>query len=377
MKIYILVFTTFVFTLYAGYSRPPKCQPLSADIHNETLTKLQKETCEKLNAPGAVLYVRFPDGSIWKKAYGLASIDDSGSQKIETDMQFRIASVTKTFIGSAILQLVGENRFHLNDNMEKLLPGFLNYGEKITVKMLLNHSSAIPDYATTDEFTDKWVENFTYNWSKEELFGFIKNEDLLDKPGHEGYYSNSNYYLLGLLIEKYSQKSLPEYLKDKIFDPIGLTNTYFPTTDKLGGKYADGYFDFNENGLFESNEVVTDQNPSAIWAAGMIVSDIHDLSLWIDELFTGTLITPQLQKIRLDMNMQLHGAPEFVKMGLAVASIDGAEGHTGAIPGFTSVLFRYKGADIIALSNCFHTKKDMGSVAETLLQKVKTQILDK
>lgn len=146
--------------------------------------------------------------------------------------------------------------------------------------------------------------------------------------------------------------------------------------NELSGKYAHGYFDFNENGQFESNEAVTAQNPSAIWAAGMIVSDIHDLSLWIDELFNGTLITPQLQKIRLDMSMQLHGAPEFVKMVLAIATIDNAKGHTGAIPGFTSVLFRYKGADIIALSNCFHTKEGMWSVAETLLQKVRTQILD-
>lgn len=377
MKRPLLLFATLVFTLYSGYSNPPKCEPLLAAVHNEALTTLQKETCEKLNAPGAVLYVRFPDGSVWNKAYGFASIGNSGSQKLETDMQFRIASVSKTFIGSAILQLVGENKFQLNDNMEKLLPGFLDYGEKITVKMLLNHSSAIPDYATTDEFQEQWTEDLTYNWSKKELFDFIKNEDLLDKPGHEGYYSNSNYYLLGMLIEKYSQKSLPEYLKNNIFDPIRLSNTYFPTADDLGGKYADGYFDFNENGLFESNEVVTTQSPSALWAAGMIVSDIHDLSLWIDELFTGTLITPQLQKLRLDMNMQLHGAPEFVKTGLAIATIDNAKGHTGAIPGFTSVLFRYKGADIIALSNCFHTKDGMGSVAETLLEEVRTQILDK
>ena len=76
------------------------------------------------------------------------------------------------------------------------------------------------------------------------------------------------------------------------------------------------------------------------------------------------------------MNIQLHGAPEYVKTGLAIATIDGAEGHTGAIPGFTSVLFRYKGTDIIALSNCFHTKEGMGSVAETLLQKVKSEIVD-
>lgn len=377
MKFPLLFSAALAFTLYSGYSRPPKCEPLLAAVHNEALTTLQRETCDKLNAPGAVLYVRFPDGSVWKKAYGLASIGNSGSQRIETDMQFRIASVTKTFIGSAILQLIGDNKFQLNDNMEELLPGFLDYGDKITIKMLLNHSSAIPDYATTDEFTDKWVENFTYNWSKEELFDFIKNEDLLDTPGHEGYYSNSNYYLLGMLIEKYSQKTLPEYLKENIFDPIGLTNTYFPTTNELSGKYAYGYFDFNENGLFESNEAVTAQSPSAIWAAGMIVSDIHDLSLWIDELFTGTLITPQLQKVRLDMNMQLHGAPEFVKTGLAIASIDNAKGHTGAIPGFTSIVFRYKGADIIALSNCFHTKEGMGSVAETLFEKVRTQILDK
>lgn len=180
-----------------------------------------------------------------------------------------------------------------------------------------------------------------------------------------------------MIIEKFSKKRLDIYLKDEIFNKLGMSDTYFPTENYLTGNYAHGYFDQNENGYFEKEEDVTSQNPSAIWASGMIVSNVHDLSIWIDELFRGSLIGEKLQKERLKFDMHLNGAPDFVNLGLGIANIDNAIGHTGALPGFTSVLFRYKSTDIIALSNCFHTKSEMGSVAEKLLESVRSRVIDK
>ena len=372
---FLLLF--FIALSYINYGSLTYCNPRLAEAYSEELAKLQKETCDELNAPGAVLYVRFKDGSVWNHAYGYAVIDGDKSKKLNSDMQFRIASVTKTFIATAILKLVGEKKFLLDDSVDKLLPGLVNFKKKITVEMLLDHSSAIPDYATTDKFTEKYINNFSYNWSAGELFDFIKNYELLDDPGREGYYSNTNYYILGMLIEKYSQKPLHQYLKENIFNPLGLKNTYFPIENELNGNFSKGYFDFNNDGKFDKNEAVDSQNPSAIWASGMIVSNVHDLSIWINELFHGTLTKPELQKKRLFINKKYHGAPDFVKIGLGIANIDGAVGHTGAIPGFTSIIFRYKGADIIVLSNCFHTKEGMGSVAEKIFENVKTKVIDK
>ncbi|MDD2466455.1 MAG: serine hydrolase [Desulfobulbus sp.] len=363
--------------LCLAFFQTGECKLDYAKVYSDELTKIQKEISKELNAPGDVLYVKFPDGSVWVKAFGLAELGNIKNNSVNLNMQFRIASVTKTFIGTAILQLVKNNKFKLDDSMSVLFPGLIKYENLITVRMLLNHSSGIKDYATSDEFTEIYVNDFNKSWEFNELYKFIDKDTFQGTPGGEAYYSNTNYYLLGMIIEKFSKTSLDKYLKQEIFDKLGMNSTYFPTTNDLKGNFAHGYFDRNENGSFGEDEDVSSQNPTAIWAAGMVVSTVKDLSIWIDELFNGSLIGNDLQKERFKINTHLNGAPDFVNIGLGIAEIDQAIGHTGAIPGFTSVLFRYKGADIIALSNCFHTRSEMGSVAEKLLENVKSKVVDK
>ncbi len=377
MKTYFKIIPIITILLCLAFFQTGECKLDYANIYSDELTKIQEEISKKLNAPGDILYIKFQDGSTWVQAFGLQKLGNKNEKIINVNMQFRIASVTKTFIGTAILQLVKNNKFKLDDRLEYLLPGIIKKGNLITVRMLLNHSSGLQDYATDDEFTEIYINDFNKSWPSEELFKFIENDDLQGTTGGEAYYSNTNYYLLGMIIEKFSGMSLDKYLKQEIFAKLGMNDTYFPTTNELKGNFAHGYFDRNENGHFEEDEDVSSQNPTAIWAAGMIVSTVHDLSIWIDELFNGSLIGNDLQKERFKFNTHLNGAPDFVNMGLGIAEIDRAIGHTGAIPGFTSVLFRYKGADIIALSNCFHTKSEMGSVAEKLLENVKSKVIDK
>jgi D-alanyl-D-alanine carboxypeptidase len=327
-------------------------------------------TVTSTNGPGGVLVVRFADGSLLKTAYGNATL--AGTKKMslgadwETDSvlsvpmnptdRFRIGSVTKTFVGTANLILVGEGSLSLDDTLETVLPGVYSKGNQVTVRQLLNHSSAIPDYTATDEFADVYIDDLEHVWTKAELIDLVDDAELLDVPGRKGYYSNTNYLFLGMIIERLSSgRTLEEFLAERIFEPLGLANTSFPTANTIQGAHAAGYFDYNENGRFEPDEKATNQSPTAIWAAGMIVSTPEDLLVWLDELMTGTLLTPHLQAERMKMNIPMVGAPDGVYLGLGIADLMGPIGHTGAVAGYTTNIFRYKGVDFVTYSNGYHT----------------------
>ena len=330
------------------------------------------------NGPGGVLLVRFTDNSIWRGAYGNAYLDETAPGAMNTTDRFRIGSVTKTFIGTAILLLVKDGLINLDDTVERLLPGAYSHGNEVTVRQLLNHSSAIPNYTNTDAFEDIYYSNNLADrehvWTHEELITLIDNEDLLDVPGREGYYSNTNFILLGMIIEKFTGTTIDQYLYQNIFAPLELKDTYFPTQTAIVGTHTDGYFDFNENGKFEADEMTTDQSPTAIWAAGAIISTPDDLLTWLDELMTGTLLTPELQNIRMQMTIPYHDAPAGVDLGLAVANILGPVGHTGAVIGYTTYMFRYQDVDFVTYANGFHTTNSSDDIAKVIFENAKDAV---
>ncbi len=346
----------------------------AANENSATLEKLLKETVDEHKVPGAAMLIRFGDGSIWEDSYGFANIANTEIDPMTTGKQFRIGSVSKTFIGTSILILVKEGKINLSDTIETLMPGLLAHGSEITLEMVLDQTSAIPNYTATDGFVDIYYYNPTYSWTHEEIYSLFKDAPLLDVPGNKSYYSNSNYYLLGSIIEKYSGMSLDRFLQEKVFLPLNMKDTYFPTENDLQEDYAHGYLDVNQDGLFTEDEDYSSQSPKAIWAAGGIVSTIEDLLLWSDELFTGTLLNEELQAQRMIIDKQMAGAPEGVNYGLGIANLFGAVGHTGAVAGYSTILFRYNNATFIAFGNGYATTGEKGLIAEALFEKVKTAL---
>ncbi|MGD9949040.1 MAG: serine hydrolase domain-containing protein [Desulfobulbus sp.] len=133
----------FISAIFIAFFNVGNCEEEFAKKYDKDLTEIQQEISKKLNAPGDILYVKFPDKSVWVKGYGLSCLDKEKHESIDVKMKFRIASVTKTFIGTSVLQLVKQDKFTLNDTIEKLIPRLIEYGNLITVRMLLNHSSSI------------------------------------------------------------------------------------------------------------------------------------------------------------------------------------------------------------------------------------------
>ncbi|MEU4836064.1 serine hydrolase domain-containing protein [Streptosporangium sp. NPDC023615] len=222
-------------------------------------------------SPGAVVHVR-DDGRIREAAAGFADLDARTPMRV--DHRFRIASVTKTFTATIVLQLVRERRLTLGDTLGKLLPGVLPGTDRVTVEQLLTHTSGIPDYLTDSRFTDVVVDGgqYTRDWPPRELLGYG------GKPGKRGVnrYSNSNFILLGMIIEKVTGQSYPEALSERVTGPLRLRDTELPR-DLLPGRLARG-----RQGDGPGSTTV---NSSIFWAAGGLVSTTRDVGTLYEALF--------------------------------------------------------------------------------------------
>lgn len=352
---------------------PTPSSILSSEEYNEELTEILQTTFHSATVPGVTLLVSFHDGSTWKMAVGAASLEPTRSLPMDVDMRFRIGSVTKTMTATSILMLVDQGKLSLQDTVESILPGLIAHGDEITVENLLSHSSRLINYTALEEFFLTSLENPEYPWTRTRIVDLFKDKPLIPElPENDCFYSNSNYYLLGMIIEKISGISLSGFMETMLFTPLGMTNTCLPEQNDISGNYADGYMDLNGNGTFEVTEKRTSQNPMAPWSAGAVISTVPDLYIWLNELMTGSLLSESLQKKRMAFNWHWKDAPVNVKYGLGVMNIDGLTGHSGTIDGYQTIMMDYKGNGIITYTNGLYLSGDAPDVTGIILNRVAT-----
>jgi D-alanyl-D-alanine carboxypeptidase len=262
--------------------------------------------------------------------------------------RFRIASITKTFTGTLVLMLVDEGKLTLEDPINKYVAGIPS-GEKITMRMLLNHSSGIYDCDDDDAFFQEVLTHPLKQWTPRQVVDVALKHPPYFPPGQGYHYSNTDSILLGMVIEKVTGRKVEALFKTEIFDKLGLKDTLFPTGPRIPGLHAHGYS--GEPGKFED---VTLMNMSWDWTAGGVVSNLYDLKAWAKELTDPQLISAAMQQERL----QLVGVAESptgvaTGYGLAISKIGDYLGHTGADPGWTSLTYRWqeKGVTVVVLMN--------------------------
>ncbi|WP_314250159.1 serine hydrolase domain-containing protein [Streptomyces kutzneri] len=288
--------------------------------------------------PGAVAYARRGERES-RTAAGLA--DTATGERARPDQRFRIASNTKSFVSTVLLQLEGEGRLSLDDSVETWLPGVVrgngNDGTAITIRKLLNHTSGIYDPTTEPEFFAPYLERHDRDYvytPREVIARAVRHEPIGSR------YSNTNYLLAGLVIEAVTQRSAPSEIHRRILAPLGLKDTSFPVTDpRIHGPHLHGYD-------LEGNDV-TRFSPSYDWTAGAMISTVGDLARFHRALFTGTLLRPAQQRELLTTVKLLDEGP----YGLGVQPVDVTCGSgpgsrvirawatNGSGPGFTSVSF--------------------------------------
>ncbi|MGK5729516.1 serine hydrolase domain-containing protein [Streptomyces sp. URMC 124] len=240
-------------------------------------------------APAALAEVRVGDQR-WSGASGMRDVRTK--QPARPGDRYRVASVTKSMVATVVMQLADEGRLKLDDPVAKHLPGVLPYKEPITLKQLLNHTSGIPDYFgdlyPTGSLDEHQKNRFRYFAPRTLVENAVK-KPLADTTGPELPYSNTNYALLGLVVEKVTGKSLGSELTRRVFRPAGMRDTSYPTvTPFLNGPHVNGYIKPENGPLFDA----TDYTPSVWGAAAAVVSTNADLNRFFRALSDGTLLSP-------------------------------------------------------------------------------------
>ncbi|MBL1084673.1 beta-lactamase family protein [Streptomyces actinomycinicus] len=317
-------------------------------------------------APGAL--ARIDDhGRTYRVAQGVA---DRGTQRVvSTDDRFRVGSVTKTFSAVVLLQLVDEHKLALDAPVNRYLPGLLP-DDRITVRHLLSHRSGLYDY-TEDMFADSVSgfeavrkKVFTYR----QLVALSLKKPRTNTPGAAYSYSNTNFVVAGLLIEKLTGQSVKTAYQNRIFAPLKLNDTFYVHPDTaIPGRYARGYLTPDKAGA----PLVDATTQTVSWAqsAGAIISSARDLDAFYGALLGGRLLSaPRLAD--MEQFVKVNGTTAY---GLGLRRRDlscgiSVYGHTGAVQGYYTYAFATKdgGRSLTAVANTSNNGKVLDTLAGAL-----------
>lgn len=266
-------------------------------------TQRAMDAIVRAGTPGITAQARDTDG-VWKSASGVGDLN-SGAPRGKDD-KFRVGSITKTFVATVLLQMEAEGRLSLDDTVERQLPGVVrgngNDGRKITVRQLLNHTSGLFDYLADEKYTEAYMGEGYLKHRYETLppekhVKVALSHKPLFKPGAKHSYSNTNYILAGLIIEKAGDRpSYEDEVRARIIRPLGLKNTSNPGDSiHLPPPSSRGY-----SKLFRSApdriDDITEMNGSQGWADGDIISTAGDLNRFYGALLRGKLLPPKQLK---------------------------------------------------------------------------------
>ncbi|MGW6916938.1 serine hydrolase domain-containing protein [Kitasatospora sp. NPDC054939] len=312
--------------------------------------------------------VRQDGRTAFRGAAGVA--DRVTGAPVPENARFRIGSVTKTFAATVVLQLVGEQRLGLDDPVERHLPGLVPNGAAITVRHLLNHTSGLynftddPRFGAAEEDLDRWLAVGRWTTYRPVDVVRIATARPARNPGTWGY-SNTNYVLLGMIIERVTGRTWVAEVERRIVQPLGLHDTSMPVTSPfIPGPHARGYQE-RPSGAAD----VTLLNPSAFGPAGAGISTTRDLVRFNQALLDGRLLRPaQLAAMKQQTDA---GEAGTYGLGLARYTTPCGEfwGLTGGIPGYgTVVMGTADGHRQLAVSlNPYHLTAATGETLDALV----------
>jgi D-alanyl-D-alanine carboxypeptidase len=345
----------------AGAASTAATTELSPEVQRAIATAVAKELTKyggKQPVPGAAVGVWVPGKGEFVKGIGYGRV--SPLEGMWHDDLFRVGSNTKTFVTTVLLQLVDEKKVHLDDTIASFDLGLAVPNERsITLRELAEMRSGIIDlYAVPGaqkESMAEWTRRTPRQW-----VALAAKQPPLFAPGAKYNYSNTNWFLLGLVIEKVTHRTIQAEIHDRILAPMNLSHTSFPTTNwGMPSPYAHGY------SLSANNEWVdesTTLSPSISWAAGAMISNMTDMKKWVKAYVTGTTNSAATQKARLTCLPTGQGNRSF---GLGVGCSAGWYGYTGGITGYNTSAYYMPatGVTIIAFVNSQREKPIPGVAA--------------
>lgn len=314
------------------------CEPPTDAAIASAADKLAAQTLAETGAVGLSVAVARHGRVILSKGYGLAEVEHD--VKATADSMFRMGSITKQFTAAAIVRLVEQGKIGLDDPIAKHVHGYNTQGREITIRHLLTHTSGIKSYTKVRRIM---VDEPEREFSRQEILDMVQNEPLEFEPGTRFEYSNTGYFLLGMVIENVSGKQYCSYLQDEFFAPLGLTRTRCDSNLEIIKGRAQGY-------TIAGDELVNDRGlaTGTSFAAGGLLASAHDLVVWADALAAGKVVSPASYKQMSTPFALAGGAVSGYGFGLFIDSLDGHARiqHGGDIFGFNAMLARFPDDDV-------------------------------
>jgi D-alanyl-D-alanine carboxypeptidase len=278
--------------------------------------------------PGAAILVARDGQVLMRKAYGAASVELG--VPLRPEHVFRLGSITKQFTAVAVLMLVDEGKVSLDDEITRFFPDYPTQGRRITVEHLLTHTSGIQSYTGMPTFMAGARRDLT----PAELIAVFRDQPMEFAPGEGWNYNNSGYALLGGIIEKVSGMSYADFIRTRIFEPLGMRNSYYETANAIIPGRVSGY-DRTPEGIIRVANWVSMTQP---YAAGSLISTVDDQLVWQRAVAEGRMLKPETWRrafspYRLnDGRNSGYGYGWFVGEAAGRPSIE----HGGDINGFSS-----------------------------------------
>jgi CubicO group peptidase (beta-lactamase class C family) len=334
----------FILFAHVAYSQLP--DRLSASVDSLIGARLSDV------APGGAVLIARKGQVIYRKAFGVSDLQSK--VPVQPDMIFRIGSITKQFTAIAILQLAEQGKIKLQDSIQVYLPDFPHKAYPITIENLLTHSSGIINF---QDIKNPAPEKVHEHYTPQQGIDYFKDEPLTFKPGSQFEYSNSNFFLLGYLIEQVTGQSFGDYIKGYLIAPAGLTHTFYLPTNPQIADLARGYTRFD--GKHWENAGL--QDPTIMYAAGGLAANADDMLKWHKALLTGKLINPDLlakacTAFKVEKGVQQYGYGWFIKELDGVKTVE----HSGSTDGYQADEMWLPDEDIyvVTLFNGFENDMD-------------------
>ena len=322
----------------------------------------------KNSYPAISAAVVFPDGLVWSGASGTA-IRMSG-KGVTTKTLFAVGSVSKTFVAAIIGRLSMAGTIGLDDPLAKYVPSFPN-AANITIRELLDHTSGIQDLF--ENLGKALAKNPGATWTAQEVLARIGPPWF--PPGQGYHYSNTDFVLLGLVIEKATGQTVAALARSMFLTPLGLNHTYLQTEEQVRGSEAHGYMAAKAPSTepadnWDGNMLPFTSEATAVGPSGAFVSTASDLAVWANALYSGDMLDQATLASMVDITPTLPYKSPYHGLGFEEMSIDHqvAWGHQGHIDGFWSAMeyFPAYHVTVVVLTNADWAKSSIVQDVATL-----------
>ncbi|MBA4849524.1 serine hydrolase [Emticicia sp. BO119] len=330
---------------------------LSLNIDSGRVDKYILARMAQSKIPAISIGIVYKGDLIYANAYGKANLEHNIALKPESP--FKLASLTKPFTAFAILQLFEKGKIKLDEKASFYLKNLPIKWETITVRQLLSHTSGLADYFQSPDWS--WQNSWRLDLSHKEFIAMNEKSPIIFSPGERMQYCNTNYYLLGMIIEVITGKSYNQYLKEEIFEPLGMSHTQIDKSEMLISDRVNGY-------TLSDKKLLNAEYTSNTWAysEGGLISTVEDLAKFDKALYSEALLRKETIKEMWSPSKLKNGKegvigdngagnPNHYGLGWFLSDY---KGHKltlagGNKPGFTCTYFHFedKSLSIIILSN--------------------------